>query len=169
VTGVGFPEGRNPLRLNSPCCLFAKLRILAACVAPHGYLSGPALSPLGSIPGSYGPRACRPSVRSAGLQDLVSIRPFHQRASWRTPLCQAWPVGGPGRAAPVPFRASCLTAEEHPSAATAQGHADRLYGRQSYGSMTLRSCDGYGCVLVLSLIPSTRLVAHVTATVTNGV
>src|SRR5439155_1542669 len=68
VTGGWFPEGRNPLRLDSPCYLFAKHGLLGACVAPHRYLSGPALSPPGGIPGSYGPTACRPPVRPAGLR-----------------------------------------------------------------------------------------------------
>src|SRR4051794_27041359 len=44
-TGVDFPVGRNPLRLDSPCDLSVKPRFLAAWVGPHGYLSGAALSP----------------------------------------------------------------------------------------------------------------------------
>src|SRR5262245_30061871 len=44
-TGVDFPVGRNPLRLDSPCDLSVKPRLLAAWVGPHGYISGAALSP----------------------------------------------------------------------------------------------------------------------------
>lgn len=39
-TGVKFPVGRNPLRLDSPYDLSAKRGLLAACLAPHRYLSG---------------------------------------------------------------------------------------------------------------------------------
>jgi len=44
-TGVDFPVGRNPLRLDSLCDLSVKPRFLAAWVGPHGYLSGAAISP----------------------------------------------------------------------------------------------------------------------------
>src|SRR5262249_7385796 len=55
------------------------------------------------------------------------------------PLCQAWHLGGLRRASPVPFRASSVTNGFHPPAATAQRHAGRLYGRQSYGLAPFRS------------------------------
>jgi len=45
------------------------------------------------------------------------------------PSLAFWP---PVSAARVPFRASCFTTSGQPLAATAQGHANRLYGRQSY-------------------------------------
>jgi hypothetical protein len=61
------------------------------------------------------------------------------------PSLAFWP---PVSAARVPFRASCFTASGQPLAATAQGHAGRLYGQQSYEHRAL------------SLIPATRLVAH---------
>jgi hypothetical protein len=61
------------------------------------------------------------------------------------PSLAYWP---PVSAARVPFRASCLTVGGQPPAAPAQGHASRLYDRQSYEHSAL------------SLIPATRLVAH---------
>ena len=49
LTGGEFPVGLNSLRLDSPCNLLVKLDFLAACIAPHQYLSGPAISPLPCI------------------------------------------------------------------------------------------------------------------------
>ena len=40
-----FPGGCHPLRVDSPSCVFVKPGVLAACLAPHQYLSGAALSP----------------------------------------------------------------------------------------------------------------------------
>ena len=45
VAGCLVYRRLKPASCSSPCYLFVKPRLLAACVAPHGYLSGPAISP----------------------------------------------------------------------------------------------------------------------------
>ena len=65
-TGVPFPVGLNPLRLNSPCDSSAKPRILAACVAPHGYLSGAAVSPRVCIRPQLRPNDSPPACTGGG-------------------------------------------------------------------------------------------------------
>ena len=56
-TGVPFPVGRNPLRFDSPYALSAKPRILTACLASHGYLSGACCSQMWSVPHRLAPTA----------------------------------------------------------------------------------------------------------------
>jgi hypothetical protein len=56
-TGAKFPVGRNPLRLDSPYDLSAKRGLLAACLAPHRYLSGACYSQEPSVPSCLAPTA----------------------------------------------------------------------------------------------------------------
>src|SRR2546426_5017006 len=81
VTGGHFPVGQNPLCLNSPCYLSVKPGILAVCIAPHQYLSGPAISPQVCICLTLRPIDSSLACTSGGI-----FRPFHHCASWRTPL-----------------------------------------------------------------------------------
>jgi hypothetical protein len=79
VGGGLFPVGRTSLRLDSPYYSSVKRRILAVCLAPHGYLSGPAFSPQGSL--SLALRSNDSSPTCIGYGDFLS---FHLCASWRT-------------------------------------------------------------------------------------
>jgi hypothetical protein len=79
VAGGAFPVGENPLRVNSPGDLSAKPGFLAVCIAPHRYLSGPALSPQECILLTRRPKGSSPAWTVEG-----TFHPFHRRASWRT-------------------------------------------------------------------------------------
>jgi hypothetical protein len=79
VAGGHFPVGLNPLRLHSPCDLLAKPGLLAACIAPHPYLSGPAISPPVCIHRTLRPNGSSPT--GIGDGDFLS---FHCCTSWRT-------------------------------------------------------------------------------------
>ena len=62
ITGEGlyFPKVFHPF-VYSSCDLSAKPDCLAACIAPHRYLSGAALSPLGCIPQTLRPNGSGPA------------------------------------------------------------------------------------------------------------
>ena len=77
--GDTFPVGLNSLRLSSPCYLLVKPGILAACIAPHQYLSGAAISPPVCIH-----RTLRPNDSSSTCIGNGIFHPFHHHASWRT-------------------------------------------------------------------------------------
>src|SRR5438067_10994681 len=78
-TGGCFPVGLNSLRLTSPCYFLVKPGILAACIAPHQYLSGAAISPPVCIH-----RTLRPNDSSSTCIGNGIFHPFHHHASWRT-------------------------------------------------------------------------------------
>jgi len=78
-TGGCFPVGLNSLRLTSPCYFLVKPGILAACIAPHQYLSGTAISPPVCIH-----RTLRPNDSSSTCIGNGIFHPFHHHASWRT-------------------------------------------------------------------------------------
>jgi hypothetical protein len=81
VTGGAFPVGLNSLCLNSPCYLLVKPGVLAACIAPHRYLSGAAISSPACIHRTLRPNDSSPTCIGEGI-----FHPFHQHASWRTRL-----------------------------------------------------------------------------------
>jgi hypothetical protein len=78
-TGDTFPVGLNSLCLNSPCYLLVKLSFLAACIAPHWYLSRAAISPPACIYRTLRPNDSSPTCIGDGI-----FHPFHLHASWRT-------------------------------------------------------------------------------------
>jgi hypothetical protein len=85
-TGGFFPVGLNSLRLNLPCYFSVKPGVLAACISPHQYLLGPAISPLLCIQQALRPKDSSPTCIGDGI-----LHPFHQHASWRTrPLISPW-------------------------------------------------------------------------------
>src|SRR5437764_419705 len=65
-TGALFPVGLIPLHLDSPCNLSAKPRFLVACVGPHGYISGTAISPLTIISQQLRPKGSPPACTGRG-------------------------------------------------------------------------------------------------------
>jgi hypothetical protein len=81
VAGRHFAVGLNPLRLHSPCDPLAKPGLLAACIAPHRYLSGAAISPRVCIGPTLRPNGSSPTGIGGG--DFLS---FHHHASLRTAI-----------------------------------------------------------------------------------
>jgi hypothetical protein len=80
VAGVRFPVGQLSASLSlfdSPYSLFVKHRLLAAWVAPHGYLLRPALSPLRSIPQALRPQDASPAGTGRGATDPNEDRFAH--------------------------------------------------------------------------------------------
>ena len=75
--GVIFPKVFRHF-VYSPCNLLVKPGLLVACIAPHQYLSGAAISPPGCIPGRYAPKT------QLLLKIGSGISPFQFCASWRT-------------------------------------------------------------------------------------
>jgi hypothetical protein len=91
-TGGSFPVGLNSLRLNLPCYFSVKPGVLAACISPHRYLLGPAISPLLCIQQALRPKDSSPTCIGDGI-----FHPFHQHASWRTYIFYSFldsPFGG---------------------------------------------------------------------------
>src|SRR4051794_32164033 len=80
-TGGQFPVGLNSLRLHSPCYLTVKPGVLAACIAPHRYLSRPAISPPPCIRRALRSNDSSPTCIGEGV-----FHPFHLYASWRTDI-----------------------------------------------------------------------------------
>src|SRR5215218_6461651 len=84
-TGVRFPVGLNSLRLNSPCYLSVKPGILAACIAPHQYLSGAAVSPPVCLHRTLRPKGSMPaSYRHGDFPSIPSLRFVAHSASFPT-------------------------------------------------------------------------------------
>ena len=79
MAGVLFPVGFLSLRLLTMCVLSAKPGLLAACIAPHPYLSGAAISPPVCIRRTLRPNGSSPACTGDG--DFLSL---HHCASWRT-------------------------------------------------------------------------------------
>jgi hypothetical protein len=90
--GVTFPVGPNTLQVDSPCNLSVKPRLLAACVGPHGYISGAAFSPRAIIRQQLRPKDSLPAC--TGVEVLVR-RPFpHSTITLRDAPCRGnIPVG----------------------------------------------------------------------------
>jgi hypothetical protein len=71
--GAAFPEGQDPLRLNSPCDLLAKPRFLGVCVSRTSTFQGQLFHHRFASTGSYAPTArCLP-VQAPGVR---ALRPF---------------------------------------------------------------------------------------------
>jgi hypothetical protein len=75
-TGGPFPVGQNPLRVNSPYGPSAKPGVLAACLAPHRYLSGACCSREQSVLSRLAPTAHRLPVQAMGFS-IHSISALH--------------------------------------------------------------------------------------------
>jgi hypothetical protein len=89
------PLSRRSYRfVDSPCDLSAKPGLLAACLAPHRYLSGPAISPPVCIHRALRPNGSSPTGIGGG--DFLS---FPHHASWRTPVIGTVKRHVPGREA----------------------------------------------------------------------
>jgi hypothetical protein len=73
-TGAKFPVGRNPLCLDSPYDLSAKRGLLAACLAPHRYLSGACCSQIPSVRSCLAPTAHGVPVHPREISLIPSMR-----------------------------------------------------------------------------------------------
>src|SRR5262245_65681092 len=73
----------DPLRWDSPCYLFVKPGFLAACIAPHPYVSGAAVSPPASIRRQLRPKDAPPACTGGGATEEPFAHSFRV-ISWRT-------------------------------------------------------------------------------------
>jgi hypothetical protein len=71
-TGASFPVGLLPLQVDSPCNHLAKPRLLAACVGPHGYISGASYFTTGDHP----PAAITPTAHLLPVKGMEVLTCF---------------------------------------------------------------------------------------------
>ena len=81
--GWCFTEGRNPLRLDSPCGLLTKPRVLGVCVPLTSTFQGQLFHSGRHLLAATPPTVHRLPAQPVGVLTLV-VPPFHPRASWRT-------------------------------------------------------------------------------------
>jgi hypothetical protein len=124
VAGGNFPVGQNSLCLDSPYYLLAKHGILAVCIAPHRYLSGPAISPRTCIHPALRPNGSSPTCIGDG-----AFRSFHLCASWRTSLFFSLGMRTVGFMAAMPATVSAVEEVQQRAEAHNQG------GHVSYAFM----------------------------------
>src|SRR5262245_56546740 len=81
----------DPLRWDSPCYLFVKPGFWAACIAPHPYLSGAAVSPPASIRRQLRPKDASPACTGGGATEAPlahSFRGLSGRTGEAAPVLQ---------------------------------------------------------------------------------
>jgi hypothetical protein len=86
-----FSVGRNPLRVDSPYALSAKPGLLAACLAPHRYLSGACYSRALSVQSRLAPTAHRVPVHPREIS-LIPLMHFMAHKCFHITLS----IGVPG-------------------------------------------------------------------------
>src|SRR5262245_28432126 len=81
----------DPLRWDSPCYRFVKPGFWAACIAPHPYLSGAAISPPASIRRQLRPKDAPPACTGGGATEgpfAHSFRVLSGRTGEAPPVLQ---------------------------------------------------------------------------------